>query len=127
MLLTDARRPARTGEDGALIPMAEQDRRLWNASAISEGVGLITGALPRGPTGPYQVQAAIAALHDEAHALNETDWPQIVALYEVLLGLADNPVVRLNHAAAVAMARGPQAGVGVLLWVLLGLTEPTER
>ena len=117
MLLTDARRPARTGEDGALIPMAEQDRSLWNRAAIAEGLALVSEALPRGPTGPYQLQAAIAALHDEAPSAEETDWPQIVALYETLLRLSghqDNPVVRLNHAVAVAMARGPQAGLELL-------------
>jgi len=77
MLLTDARRPARTGPDGGLIPMAEQDRSLWNAESIAEGVALITDALPRGPTGPYQLQAAIAAIHDEAPTADTTDWPQI--------------------------------------------------
>jgi RNA polymerase sigma factor (sigma-70 family) len=111
MLLTDARRPARTGAGGELIPMAEQDRRLWDAGAIAEGVALITAALPRGATGPYQLQAAIAAVHDEAPSAEATDWPQIKALYEVLLRLADNPVVRLNHAVAVTMVEGPQAGL----------------
>jgi RNA polymerase sigma factor (sigma-70 family) len=114
MLLTDARRPARAGEDGALIPMAEQDRSRWNKAAIAEGLALVSEALPRGPTGPYQLQAAIAALHDEAPSAEEADWPQIVALYGVLLRLADNPVVRLNYAAAVAMARGPHAGLELL-------------
>ena len=114
MLLTDARRPARTRPDGGLIPMAEQDRRLWIADEIGEGVGLITDALPRGPTGPYQLQAAISAVHDEAPTAEATDWPQILALYEVLLGLSDNPVVALNHAVAVAMVRGPQAGLDLL-------------
>ncbi|MEV0614892.1 sigma-70 family RNA polymerase sigma factor [Nonomuraea sp. NPDC050404] len=111
MLLTDARRPARTGPDGALIPMAEQDRGLWDAARIAEGVELVTDALPRGTPGPYQLQAAIAALHDEAPTAAETDWPQITALYELLLRIADNPMVALNHAVAVAMARGPQAGL----------------
>jgi RNA polymerase sigma factor (sigma-70 family) len=114
MLLTDARRPARTGPDGALIPMAEQDRSRWNADQIAEGVALLTGALPRGPTGPYQIQAAIAALHDEAPSAEATDWPQIVALYELLMRLSDNPVVALNHAVAVAMARGARAGLDLL-------------
>jgi RNA polymerase sigma factor (sigma-70 family) len=114
MLLTDARMPARTGPDGALIPMAEQDRRLWNAEYIAEGVALVTEALPRGPTGPYQIQAAIAAIHDEAPGTETTDWPQIVALYELLMRLADNPVVALNHAVAVAMVRGPRAGLELL-------------
>ncbi len=114
MLLTDARRPARTGPDGGLIPMAEQDRSRWNAACIAEGVELITSALPRGATGPYQLQAAIAAIHDEAPTAAATDWPQIVALYELLLQLSDNPVVALNHAVAVAMARGASAGLDLL-------------
>jgi RNA polymerase sigma factor (sigma-70 family) len=113
MLLTDARRPARTGPHGELVPMAEQDRSRWDAAAIAEGVALITGALPHGPTGPYQLQAAIAAVHDEAPS-GATDWPQIMALYEVLLRISDNPVVTLNHAVAVAMVRGPQAGLDLL-------------
>nr|BFE82932.1 sigma factor-like helix-turn-helix DNA-binding protein [Planobispora longispora] len=114
MLLTDARRPARTGPDGALIPMAEQDRSRWNAEHIAEGVALVTGALARGAAGPYQLQAAIAALHDEAPSAEATDWPQITALYELLMRISDNPVVALNHAVAVAMARGPRVGLGVL-------------
>ncbi|WP_394367713.1 RNA polymerase sigma factor [Nonomuraea phyllanthi] len=114
MLLTDARRPARTGPDGALIPMAEQDRSLWDAAAVEEGVALVTEALGRGSPGPYQLQAAIAAVHDEAPSAEETDWPQIVALYELLMRIAGNPVVALNHAVAVAMARGPLAGLGLL-------------
>ena len=111
MLLTDARRPARTGPHGELIAMADQDRRLWRADAIAEGVALITDALPRGPVGPYQLQAAISALHDEAATAEETDWPQIAALYQALLRLGDNPVVRLNHAVAIAMVEGPRAGL----------------
>jgi RNA polymerase sigma factor (sigma-70 family) len=122
MLLTDARRPARTGPDGELIPMAEQDRSRWNAGYIAEGVALITDALPRGPTGPYQLQAAIAALHDEAPSAEATDWPQIMALYELLMQISDNPVVELNHAVAVAMVRGAQAGLD-----LLGKLETDER
>jgi RNA polymerase sigma factor (sigma-70 family) len=114
MLLTDARRPARTGQDGGLVPMAEQDRSRWNADDIAEGVALITGALPRGPTGPYQLQAAIAAVHDEAPSAEATDWPQIVALYVLLLRISDNPVVALNHAVAVAMVDGPHAGLELL-------------
>ena len=114
MLLTDARRAARTGPDGALIPMAEQDRSLWDPDSIAEGVALVTDALGRGPVGPYQLQAAIAAIHDEAPDAQATDWPQIVALYELLMRLADNPVVRLNHAVAVAMVRGPRAGLELL-------------
>jgi RNA polymerase sigma factor (sigma-70 family) len=114
MLLNDARRAARTGPDGALIPMAEQDRSRWDADQIAEGVALISAALPRGPTGPYQIQAAVAAIHDEAPTWAETDWPQILALYDVLLRFADNPVVALNHAVAVAMVRGPAAGLARL-------------
>ncbi|HEX6471168.1 MAG TPA: sigma-70 family RNA polymerase sigma factor [Streptosporangiaceae bacterium] len=114
MLLTDARRPARTGPDGALIPMAEQDRCRWNADQIAEGVALISATLPRGAPGPYQLQAAIAAIHDEAPSAAATDWPQIVALYELLLRTSDNPVVRLNHAVAVAMARGAPAGLALV-------------
>ncbi|GAA1021172.1 RNA polymerase sigma24 factor [Acrocarpospora pleiomorpha] len=114
MLLTDARRPARTGPDGSLIPMAEQDRGRWNADLIAEGVRLISDALPRGATGPYQLQAAIAAVHDEAETAAATDWPQIMALYGVLLRISPNPMVALNHAVAVAMVRGPQAGLTLL-------------
>ena len=114
MLLADARRPARAGPDGGLVPMAEQDRSLWNADEIAEGVALITDALPRGATGPYQLQAAIAAVHDEAPSAEATDWPQIVALYELLRQTSDNPMVALNHAVAVAMARGPHAGLDLL-------------
>jgi RNA polymerase sigma factor (sigma-70 family) len=122
MLLTDARRPARTGPDGGLVPMAEQDRSLWNADHIAEGVALITEALPRGATGPYQLQAAIAAIHDEAASAEATDWPQIMALYELLMRTSDNPVVALNHAVAVAMVRGARAGLD-----LLGKLEADER
>jgi len=122
MLLTDARRLARTGPDGALIPMAEQERSLWNADYIAEGVALITDALPRGATGPYQLQAAIAAIHDEAPGAGATDWPQIMALYELLMRISDNPMVALNYAVAVAMVRGAHAGLG-----LLGKLEADER
>jgi predicted RNA polymerase sigma factor len=114
MLLVHARHPARTGPDGALIPMAEQDRGHWDRAAIEEGVALITAALPRGPTGPYQLQAAIAAVHDEADSAASTDWAQIAALYRVLLRLEDNPVVALNHAVAVSMLAGPHAGLTLL-------------
>ena len=114
MLLTDARRPARTGPLGELVPMDEQDRSLWIRELIDEGVGLITAALPRGPVGPYQLQAAIAAVHDEAPSAAETDWAQIVALYEVLLQLVDNPMVALNQVVAVAMARGADDGLKLL-------------
>ncbi|MEO3856037.1 sigma-70 family RNA polymerase sigma factor [Acrocarpospora sp. B8E8] len=114
MLLTDARRPARSGPDGSLIPMAEQDRSRWDAGLIAEGVRLISDALPRGATGPYQLQAAIAAVHDEAESAETTDWPQIMALYGVLLRISPNPMVALNHAVAVAMVHGPQAGLTLL-------------
>ncbi len=114
MLLIHARCQARTGPDGSLIPMDEQDRTLWDRAAINEGVALITTALPRGPTGPYQLQAAIAAVHDEAEAPNATDWPQIAALYSVLLQLDNNPVVALNHAVAVSMVDRPAAGLELL-------------
>ncbi|QWF83801.1 RNA polymerase sigma factor [Amycolatopsis sp. CA-230715] len=114
MLLTDARRLARTGDDGELVPMAEQDRNRWDADQIAEGVALISEVLPRGEAGPYQLQAAIAAVHDEAASAAETDWAQITALYKVLLRMADNPVVSLNHAVAVAMSEGPSAGLELL-------------
>ncbi|WP_026341487.1 RNA polymerase sigma factor [Actinomadura atramentaria] len=114
MLLTDARRAARTDAAGLPVPLAEQDRSRWDRAAISEGVALLERTLPRGPAGPYQVQAAIAALHDEAASASETDWPQIHALYEVLERMTDSPVVTLNRAVALAMARGPAAGLAVL-------------
>jgi RNA polymerase sigma factor (sigma-70 family) len=113
MLLTDARRAARTGPDGGPVPMAEQDRSRWDPAAIAEGVALITAALPAGPTGPYQLQAAIAAVHDEAVRAEDTDWPQIVALYGLLLQIQDTPVVRLNHAVAVSRVDGPAAGLAL--------------
>ncbi|GAA0935536.1 RNA polymerase sigma factor [Nonomuraea longicatena] len=114
MLLTDARRAARTDADGRLIPLAEQDRSRWDRRAIDEGVALVSGALAGTPLGPYQLQAAIAAVHDEAETAEDTDWTQILALYDLLAGMTDNPVVRLNHAVAVAMVRGPQAGLDLL-------------
>jgi RNA polymerase sigma factor (sigma-70 family) len=114
MLLTDARAPARTTEDGDLVPMHEQDRRRWKAASIRRGVELISRALPRGPVGPYQLQAAIAAVHDEAPSAAETDWPQIVALYELLRKVAPGPVTELNRAVAVAMADGPTVGLALL-------------
>jgi predicted RNA polymerase sigma factor len=107
MLLTDARRAARVGQDGALIPLESQDRALWDQAMIAEGTDLVTAAMSRGPSGPYQLQAAIAALHDEAPSAADTDWPQIEALYGVLLSMTPNPMTALNHAVAVAMARGP--------------------
>jgi RNA polymerase sigma factor (sigma-70 family) len=111
MLLTDARRHARTTANGELVPLADQDRTLWDADTIAEGVALITEALPGGTAGPYQLQAAIAAIHDEAPSAEETDWPQIKALYELLLQISDNPVIALNYAVAVAMADGPTSGL----------------
>jgi RNA polymerase sigma factor (sigma-70 family) len=114
MLLTDARRAARTRADGSLVPLAEQDRKLWNQSYVKEGVALISDALARTPLGPYQLQAAIAAVHDEAARPEDTDWPQILALYELLERISPNPMVTLNHAVALAMVRGPQAGLELL-------------
>jgi len=114
MLLTDARRAARTRPDGALVPLAKQDRSLWDRSLIDEGGELIAETLARAPIGPYQVQAAIAAIHDEAPRAQDTDWPQILALYDVLERLSPNPMVTLNRAVAVAMVRGPQAGLDLL-------------
>jgi RNA polymerase sigma factor (sigma-70 family) len=114
MLLTDARRPARTGPGGALIPLAEQDRSRWDAHAVAEGVALITRALASAPVGPYQLQAAIAAVHDEAARFEDTDWDQILGLYELLDRLAPGPIVTLNRVVAVAMVHGPEAGLGQL-------------
>jgi RNA polymerase sigma factor (sigma-70 family) len=114
MLLTDARRAARTREGGDLVPLTEQDRTLWNRELIDEGVALVTRTLARTPVGPYQVQAAIAAVHDEAATAQDTDWPQIVALYGVLQQLAPGPMVTLNQAIAVAMVDGPRAGLDLL-------------
>jgi RNA polymerase sigma factor (sigma-70 family) len=114
MLLTDARRPARTRPDGALVPLASQDRGRWDAQAIAQGVALITQALASAPIGPYQVQAAIAAVHDEAARFEDTDWDQILGLYELLGRLAPGPMVELNRIVAVAMVHGPQAGLGQL-------------
>ncbi len=114
MLLTDARRPARTGPDGELIPLDEQDRTLWNASAIAEGVALIAKTLSRGAIGAYQLQAAIAAVHDEAPRAEDTDWPEILALYGLLKRMSDNPMVTLNHAIAAAMVHGAAFGLELL-------------
>jgi RNA polymerase sigma factor (sigma-70 family) len=122
MLLTDARRAARTDADGFLIPLAEQRRELWDTDQIAAGVALLTRTLGAGPVGPYQLQAAIAAVHDEAPTAEETDWPQILALYEVLERLSPGPVVTLNRAVAVAMVSGPRAGLA-----LLGTLETDDR
>lgn len=113
-LLTDARRPARTGPHGELVPLAEQDRGRWDARLVEEGVELISRTLPRGQVGPYQLQAAIAAVHDEAESAEATDWPQILALYELLERAGPNPMVTLNRAVAVAMVHGPAAGLALL-------------
>ncbi|WP_314323433.1 DUF6596 domain-containing protein [Paenarthrobacter ilicis] len=114
MLLTDSRRAARTLADGTPVPLAEQDRSLWNSGQIGEGVALLSAVLGRGAAGPYQLQAAIAAVHSEAPTAEETDWRQILALYTVLEAVAPGPVVTLNRAVAVAMVRGPHAGIELL-------------
>jgi RNA polymerase sigma factor (sigma-70 family) len=114
MLLTDARRDARTDADGALVPLDAQDRSRWDHAAIAEGTALVTAAFAKGSVGPYQLQAAIASLHDEATSTDTTDWPQILALYGVLLQLRESPVVALNHAIALAMVHGPAAGLAKL-------------
>ena len=114
MILTDARRPARSGPNGEIVPLDEQDRSLWDKATIVEGVQLVSDALARGAVGSYLLQAAIAAVHDEAARAEDTDWPQIVALYAVLMRLSDNPMVALNHAVAVAMADGVAKGLALL-------------
>lgn len=114
MLLTDARRAARSGPEGELIPLDEQDRSLWDRAAIEEGVALVSRALSRGVVGPYQIQAAIAAIHDEAPHAEDTDWPQILALYGLLERMSDNPMVTLNRAVAAAMVHGPERGLELL-------------
>jgi len=122
MLLTDARRAARMSSDGLLVPLAQQRRELWNAAQIEEGVGLVTRTLGTAPIGAYQLQAAIAAVHDEAPSAEETDWPQILALYELLERVSPGPVVTLNRAVAVAMVDGPRAGLA-----LLGTLDSDDR
>ena len=114
MLLTDARRPARTRADGELVPLAEQDRALWDRGLIAEGVALITDALRWGQVGEYQVQAAIAAIHDQAASHADTEWPEILSLYGLLERMTGNPMVTLNRAVAAAMAHGPNAGLALL-------------
>ena len=114
MLLTDARRAARTDASGGLVSMADQDRNLWDRDQIAEGIGLISAALLRGPIGAFQIQAAIAAIHDEAPNSESTDWRQIVAFYDLLRGIADNPIVVLNRAVAVAMVDGPEVGLMII-------------
>ena len=114
MLLTEARRPARTLPDGSLVPLARQDRGKWDRARIAEGTALLSAALPRGEVGPYQLQAAIAAVHDEAPDLADTDWPQILALYDLLEQVSPGPMTALNRAVAVAMVHGPAAGLEVV-------------
>jgi RNA polymerase sigma factor (sigma-70 family) len=114
MLLTDARRLARTSAAGELIPLAQQDRALWDRQQIAEGVALLSTTLPKGSVGPYQLQAAISAVHDEASRAEDTDWPQILALYELLCRMSDNPMVALNHAIATAMVHGATKGLELL-------------
>ena len=114
MLLTDARRHARTGPNDELIPLAEQNRALWDREQIADGVALLSTALPKGSVGPYQLQAAIAAVHDEAERPEDTDWPQILALYNLLKRMSDNPMVTLNYAIAAAMVNGPKEGLNLL-------------
>ena len=122
MLLTDARRAARTLPDGSLVPLDEQQRDLWDRSQIDEGIAVLTRTLGTTTVGPYQMQAAIAAVHDEAPSAAETDWPQILALYDVLERVSPGPVVTLNRAVAVAMVHGPRAGLA-----LLGTLDNDER
>jgi RNA polymerase sigma factor (sigma-70 family) len=114
MLLTDARRAARTGKDGELVPLTRQDRSLWDGVKISEGIALLTTALAQGAIGAYQLQAAIAAVHDEAARAEDTDWPQILTLYDLLNKVYDNPMVMLNRAVAAAMVHGPAQGLELL-------------
>ena len=114
MLLTDARRAARTGPHEELIPLDKQDRTLWDRAEVSEGIELLTAALSKGSVGLYQLQAAIAAVHDEAEKVEDTDWPQIMALYELLTRVSPSPMVTLNHAIAAAMVHGPAKGLDLL-------------
>jgi RNA polymerase sigma factor (sigma-70 family) len=114
MMLTEARRPARTGPEGELVPLTEQDRARWDAEGIRAGLALVAATLPHGPVGPYQVQAAIAAVHAEAPRAADTDWPQILSLYDLLSVLAPNPMVTLNRVVALAMVHGPRVGLELL-------------
>jgi len=114
MLLTDARRPARSAPDGSLVPLAEQDRTLWDTAAITEGTTLITETLATAPVGPYQLQAAIAAVHDEAPRADDTDWRQILGLYEMLATIAPGPMITLNKIVAVGMVLGPSVALAQL-------------
>ncbi|HWD24661.1 MAG TPA: DUF6596 domain-containing protein, partial [Acidimicrobiales bacterium] len=114
LILTEARRPARTTAKGDLIPLAEQDRNCWDRNLIREGVELVSEALASGPIGPYQLQAAIAAVHDEAASAEDTDWSEVLALYETLERIAPNPMATINRAVAVGMVLGPRAGLDLL-------------
>jgi RNA polymerase sigma factor (sigma-70 family) len=122
MLLTDARRAARSDAEGRIVPLADQQRGLWDTAAIAEGQALLTRTLGTGPVGGYQIQAAIAALHDEAATAEATDWPQILALYDVLTTVAPGPVVTLSRAVALAHVHGPKAGLA-----LLGTLDTDDR
>jgi predicted RNA polymerase sigma factor len=114
MLLTDARRAARTGPEEELIPLDKQDRRLWDRAEIAEGLELLNPALSKGTVGLYQLQAVIAAVHDEAERAEDTDWPQILAFYELLRRVSPGPMVTLNHAIAAAMVHGADKGLQLL-------------
>src|SRR5262249_40081436 len=112
VLLTGARRPARTGPDGALIPLADQDRTRWDRAMIAEGQDLVRACLRRNEPGPYQLQAAIGAVHSDAATAADTDWEQILALYDQLFAVTPTPVVALNRCVALAEVRGPAAALG---------------
>jgi predicted RNA polymerase sigma factor len=114
MLLTEARRPGRTGPHGELVPLAEQDRTQWDRALVAEGVALLYAVLPRRAIGEYQLQAAIAAIHDEAATADQTDWPQILVLYGLLERMTGNPMATLNRAIAIAMVQGSAAGLAAL-------------
>ena len=122
MLLLDARRPARTGPSGELVPLPEQDRTRWDRALVAEGAAMLAAAIGRGAVGEYQLQASIAAVHDRAARAEDTDWPQILALYELLDRMTGNPVVTLNRAVAAAMVHGPAAGLTLLADVEDGLS-----
>ncbi|MCS7477329.1 RNA polymerase sigma factor [Umezawaea endophytica] len=127
MLLTEARGRARTGPEGVLVPLAEQDRSLWDRAAIAEATAMLDHSLATFPLGPYQVQAAIAALHDEAASVEATDWPQVLALYDLLERLAPNPVVSLNRAVALGVVHGPEAGLAAVRELGAGVLAGNHR